>query len=347
MLAVSEVCSNLSSPTIPHTNLADIGGTLYGPRMRMLILTSIVASQIGFAAAYIVFTSENLQAFILAVTQQRTLVDVKYLILLQLIVFTPLSMIRDMAKLGGTALVADFFILLGLVYLYYYDILTLSMHGVSDVVGFNSTTWPLFIGTAIFTFEGIGLIIPIQEAMREPEKFPRILGGVMVLITTVFVSMGALGYAAYGSETRTVVILNLPQDSRFVQGVQFIYSLAILLSTPLQLFPAIRIMETGLFPRHRSGKTDRGVKWQKNVFRFATVIVTALVSWGGADDLDKFVALIGSFACIPLVYIYPPLLHMKAYPGSWTRRFIEIGLCVFGFGVMAYTTALTIYQWGN
>jgi len=32
--------------------------------MRLLILVSIVASQIGFAAAYMVFTSENLQAFI-------------------------------------------------------------------------------------------------------------------------------------------------------------------------------------------------------------------------------------------------------------------------------------------
>jgi len=30
-----------------------------------------------------------------------------------------------------------------------------------------------------------------------------------------------------------------------------------------------------------------------------------MVAWVGADDLDKFVALVGSFACIPLVYIYP------------------------------------------
>jgi proton-coupled amino acid transporter len=31
----------------------------------------------------------------------------------------------------------------------------------------------------------------------------------------------------------------------------------------------------------------------------------AAIAWGGADDLDKFVALVGSFACVPLVYIYP------------------------------------------
>ena len=39
----------------------DIGGTLYGPWMRYLILGSIVVSQMGFVAAYTIFVAENLQ----------------------------------------------------------------------------------------------------------------------------------------------------------------------------------------------------------------------------------------------------------------------------------------------
>ncbi|KAH0542216.1 hypothetical protein FGG08_003338 [Glutinoglossum americanum] len=285
-------------------SFGDIGGILYGPRMREIILFSIVLSQIGFSAAYIVFTSENLQAFILAVSDCRKWIDIKFLILMQLIVFLPLSLIRDISKLGATALIADGLILLGLVYLYYYDIFTIvHQGGFSDIVNFNEKDWTLFIGTAIFTFEGIGLIIPIQESMKRQEKFPPVLGGVMVIITTVFISMGALGYAAYGSSTKTVVILNLPQGDKFVNGVQFFYSLAILLSTPLQLFPAIRITENALFTR--SGKYNPYIKWQKNTYRFFLVMMTAGVAWFGANDLDKFVALVGSFACVPLVYVYP------------------------------------------
>ena len=285
-------------------SFGDIGGVVYGKFMRNLILSSIVLSQIGFVAAYIVFTSENLQAFTLAISNCRHSIEVKYLILMQLIIFLPLSLIRDIGKLGFTALVADFFILLGLIYLYYYDILTLvTNHGISDIAPFNPKDWTLFIGTAIFTFEGIGLIIPIQESMKKPAKFPGVLAIVMVVITAIFVSMGALSYAAYGSSTRTVIILNLPQDDRFVNTVQLLYAMAILLSTPLQLFPAIRIMENELFTR--SGKYNPYIKWQKNVFRFCLVMVCAAIAWGGAGDLDKFVSLIGSFACIPLVYIYP------------------------------------------
>lgn len=58
-------------------------------------------------------------------------------------------------------------------------------------------------------------------------------------------------------------------------------------------------------------------------------------------------ALIGSFACIPLVYIYPPLLHMRAYNTSALMKAADIGLCIFGFAVMAYTTALTIQKWSD
>lgn len=328
-----------------EASFGDMGGILYGKWMRAAILFSLVLSQIGFVSAYIVFTSENLQAFVLAVSKCKSFIDIKFMVMMQLIIFLPLSLIRDIGKLGFTALVADAFILLGLVYLYYYDIFTIvTNHGIADIKLFNSS-WTLFIGTAIFTFEGVGLIIPIQESMKHPEKFPRVLGTVMIIITVTMVSIGALSYAAYGSQTKTVVILNLPQDSKFVNVIQFLYSLAILLSTPLQLSPAIRILENELFTR--SGKFNPYIKWQKNVFRFVLVVLCALIAWGGAGDLDKFVSLVGSFACVPLVYIYPPLLHLKAVSKTAWQRMADYTLCAFGVIGCAYTTALTIQQWAG
>jgi len=304
--ALSYYCFVLlvNSKLAVDASFGDIGGILYGKWMRTVILSSIVISQIGFVAAYIVFTSENLQAFFQAVTDCADPIPIPILILAQMVFFLPFSLLRDISKLGFTALVADAFILIGLVYLYYYDIYTIAKQGgISDIINFNKNSWTLFIGTAIFTFEGIGLILPIQESMKNQKQFPAVLAVVMVIITTIFISMGALSYAAYGSATKTVVILNLPQDSKFVNAVQFLYSCAILLSTPLQIFPAIKITENELFTR--SGKYNPFIKWQKNVFRFFFVIFCAGVAWIGANDLDKFVALVGSFACVPLVYIYP------------------------------------------
>jgi len=282
----------------------DMGQKLWGRWMRFAINFSLVISQIGFASAYIVFTSENLQAFILAVSHCRTYIAIPYIIMMQMVIFLPLSLYRNMAQLNAVALAADVFIVLGLAYVAYYDIFTLaSQGGVADIAWFNPNDWTLFIGTAIFTFEGIGLVIPIQDSMKKPAQLKPVLVGVMALITFIFVGMGALSYAAYGSKTKTVVILNMPQDSKLVNGVQFIYSLAILLSTPLQFFPAIEITSKVLFKS--TGKNNIWVKWQKNVFRFFMVVLCAMIAWLGANDLDKFVSLVGSFACIPLVFIYP------------------------------------------
>ena len=103
-----------------------------------------------------------------------------------------------------------------------------------------------------------------------------------------------MSYLTFGADVQTVVIVNLDTTSKFTQVVQLLYSLAILLSVPLQLFPAVRIMENGLF--ERSGKANARVKWLKNCFRFLVVTFCAGLSYVGASDLDKFVSFVGSFA---------------------------------------------------
>ncbi|KAK5123952.1 hypothetical protein LTR85_002149 [Meristemomyces frigidus] len=327
-----------------HASFGDMGGQIYGKHFKNLINFSLVISQIGFASAYIVFVSENLQAFILAVSKCATEIPIQWVILMQMIIFLPLSLYRNINNIQKMALVADLFICLGLIYIYYYDIRTIvEQRGMSDIELFNPNDWTLFIGTAIFTFEGIGLIIPIQSGMRDPTKFPKVLGIVMVIISFIFISAGALSYAAYGSDTRTVIILNLPQDDKLVNVVQLLYSLAILLSTPLQIYPAIEITSQQLFSR--TGKYNPWIKWKKNVFRFFMVVFCAAIAYLGANDLDKFVAVVGSFACIPLTFIYPPLMHYRVVSTRVWQKVVNVFLVVFGFSVMAYTTSLTVIRW--
>ncbi|KAI9567358.1 amino acid transporter [Boletus coccyginus] len=320
-------------------SFGDVGGALYGPWMRYAILFSITISQIGFVAAYTIFVAENLQAFVSAVTDCATNLSVPYFILIQLVIFLPLALVRNLAKLSTTALIADVFVLAGLLYIFGSEIAIISDKGIAQVQMFNPRDFPLFIGTAVFSFEGIGLIIPITDSMREPHKFPKVLTGVMIGLLVLFGGAGALAYLTFGSDVKAVVLVNLDQTNKFTQ-VQFLYSLAILLSIPLQFFPAVRILENGLFVR--SGKRDLRVKWLKNLFRFGLVTVCTAISWAGAADLDKFVALIGSFACVPLCFVYPPMLHYKAVAKTPTEKIGDILLGVFGMAAMIFTTVQTI-----
>ncbi|KAI7862566.1 transmembrane amino acid transporter protein-domain-containing protein [Spinellus fusiger] len=324
-------------------SFGDIGGVLFGPRMRMAVLVAITVSQIGFVCAYMVFVAQSIQALVENISNCQTIIPTAYLILGQIAVFVPLAMIRKIQKLSVFALIADVFILLGLVYLYYYDFLTLATRGIGNVEWvINAESFPLFIGTAVFTFEGVGLVIPITESMKDPKKFPKVLTGTMIFMTFLFLSMGLISYIAFGDEVQTVILLNLPPGPT-VNTIQALYAVAICLSIPLQLFPAIRIVETGLFTQ--SGKFNPIVKWQKNTFRFMAVLVCAFVAILGSADLDKFVSLVGSVCCVPLCFFFPPLFHLKAVARTWKQKTIDIAIIVFGLIAMIYTTYITVSLW--
>ena len=298
------------------SGFAEIGLKLYGPWFQRLILSSIVISQIGFAAAYIVFTLENLRAFTANVSLYDVIdINIVWFILLQVVIIVPLSLIRDITKLSLLAVFANVFILTGLVTIVYFMLyqwlgVNHGHFGKNIEYFFNESEFSLFIGTAIFAFEGIGLIIPIQESMIHPNNFPRVLGQVILTIAVIMIMVGSLGYLTFGDKIKTVVLLNLPQDSPMVIITQLLYSLAILLSTPLQLFPAIRLLESKMI--FGSGKSSPSVKWLKNLFRTLFVVFIAYIAYIGGQNLDKFVSFVGCFACIPLVYMYPPILHLKS-----------------------------------
>ena len=320
----------------------EIGQAIAGDRMRSLIMFSITLSQLGFVCAGIVFVAENLTSFLKAMCNGPSPLSTMTLVLLQVLVLIPLSFVRNIAKLGPAALIADVFILVGVTYIYWYDISYLVTEGLEPSVKlFNPEAYTLTVGSAIFTFEGIGLILPIESSMAKPERFEPLLGTVMFIITILFTSVGALCYATFGEATSIEIITNYPQDSRFVNAVQFIYSLAVLVGNPVQLFPALRIMEGNLFGAH-SGKRSVRTKWTKNVFRGLVVAMCGCIAILGAGNLDRFVALIGSFACVPLVYIYPAYLHYKGVATSWPVKAGDIVFMAVGFVGMVYTTVVTL-----
>jgi len=72
------------------------------------------------------------------------------------------------------------------------------------------------------------------------------------------------------------------------------------------------------------------------------VVVCGLISIVGAGSLDRFVSLIGSFACVPLVYIYPPWLHYKGVAKSSVVKAGDLIMIVAGVVCMVYTTVITV-----
>ncbi|OAQ31438.1 hypothetical protein K457DRAFT_135974 [Linnemannia elongata AG-77] len=325
----------------------DIGLILFGKWARIAVLVSVFLSQVGFCCAYLIFVAENVDAIVQTFTKCTFHgIQEKVYIFIPLVILIPLVLIRKMEILSLPSMLANFFIIFGIVYLWYYSIHNLAVEGPGpNIELFNKNDFALLIGTIVFSFEGIGLVVPITESMAEPEKFPKVLAITITIVALIFGSVGALCYAAFGENIQTIVVLNLPVTSGWTITVQILYSLAIILSVPLMLSPASKIVEMGIFPT-RSGGVERTVKLSKNAIRIALVCACAVVSYVvGGPNLDKFVSFVGSVACMPLCFIFPAMFHYKACAKTTWAKVLDIILGVVGIGAMVFTLYITIRSW--
>ncbi|CAO3597803.1 unnamed protein product [Absidia cylindrospora] len=336
----------------------DIGEAAYGPWMRRIVLFSIAISQLGFVCGGTIFIVQNIIEAIRGLSHNAVVLNSNYILVAVCVLLMPLVLIRNIAKLSPTALLSDVLIITGLVVLLVYDFIQIFVNNASAnddahlpsagpnmIWVFNPTHFSVFIGTAVYSFEGIGLIIPIRDAMEKPEKFPMVLTGVMCMVAGTLCLVGTLGYVAFGSDVATVALLNLPSGT-LPNTIQLGYAVAVQLSNVLALFPTIRIVEQAFFG-DRTGKYNMRIKWEKNVVRFAVVVVTGMVAFFGANDLDKFISLIGSICCCPLSLIFPPLFHLQLPSTTGIKRWIDAGLILFGVGIMLFTLYNTSMQWGS
>lgn len=178
--------------------------------------------------------------------------------------------------------------------------------------------------------------------MERPERFPFVLTLGMLIVCVIYILIGTISYMAYGDRVQSAIIYNFPPDNNLTIAVQLLYSLAICLTAPLMLFPALKIIENGLFSRFRSGKDSIAVKWSKNFYRVVLCVLCAAVAFGiGGENLDKFVSLVGSVACVPLCFIFPGMFHLKISK-KIKDKVLNYALIIFGVGIMVYTLYVSI-----
>lgn len=72
---------------------------------------------------------------------------------------------------------------------------------------------PLFLSTVIFSMEGIGVVMPVENAMKKPQNFlgcPGVLNTAMITIVILYAVIGFFGYVRYGDDVKGSITMNLP-----------------------------------------------------------------------------------------------------------------------------------------
>ena len=79
--------------------------------------------------------------------------------------------------------------------------------------------YPLYFGTAIYAFEGIGVVLPLENQMRTPRDmrgWNGVLNTSMTIVTCLYIAVGFFGYLKYGESVQGSITLNLPVDQWYV-----------------------------------------------------------------------------------------------------------------------------------
>lgn len=353
-----------------------IGEQAYGKIADYAVQVSIVISQAGVGAAYVVFVADILDLLLSTIFQCSPSYQAfpKWgLMVAELIVYIPLLWIRRVKALAIPSLISDVFIVAGLGMVMYYSIKTISEEGISNIIYYSVSGFPLFFGTSVYVYEGMAIILPIEESMKNKKHFLPVLGISIALVAVSFVVFACLVYMAFGQRTMTIALLNLPASEIPVQIVEALYIVVVILTFPLMLLPVVRILEHILFPRkklvgkklglvaegterkiyeaielpieHQQGRISWEVTWQKNAFRAFLAVVLVIVGIIGSSELDSFVSMIGSLCMIPLAFIYPPLFHYKLVATTTFEKVTDLVILVFGVLSMIMSTIVSVWQW--
>jgi len=306
----------------------------YANLMKNMINTFTIITQFGFCCVYIVFIGDNMREFIIHVSGVDW--DPRIYMVIATLPLIFLNWIRDLRWLTPFSFLGNFLLAFTIVVVLVYVFQDLPP--ITDYSVFGS--WkglPLFFGTALFTYEGISLVLPIHKDMKTPQYFTGFCGLMnvgMIFITIGYVSIAFLGYWRYGDDIKPSIILNLPQDSVIAQCTKLMMVLSICTTYAMQFFvPLPFIMPTllKLVPCLGNGIAA------ENVIRTLLVLFISALAIA-IPRLDLFISLVGSVGCSALGLIIPPMLHLMVYWETIHKAVLVKDFLIITFGIVGTVT---------
>lgn len=165
------------------------------------------------------------------------------LMLISLPFFILLVFIKSLKHLSVASSLANMLQTVGLVIVMYNLVEADDHQHEVEYIG-KLANFPLFMGTAIYAFEGIGLVLPLQKEMQEPKSlsgFGGVLNTGMVFVASANIAIGFFGYYKFGGDVQESITLNMP-GSALYQACKLMFTLAIFLSYAIQYYVPFNII---------------------------------------------------------------------------------------------------------
>ncbi|CAN8251316.1 unnamed protein product [Cochlearia groenlandica] len=316
------------------TSFGDLGESVCGPSGRLVVDVMLVLSQSGFCVSYIIFVATTMANLLSHGTQHILGIDPSSVYMWGCLPFQlGLNSIPTLTHLAPLSIFADIV-----------DVAATLVVMVQDVFIFVKRRPPLKVfggfsvffyglGVAVYAFEGVGMVLPLELEAKYKDKFGRALGLAMGLISLMYGGFGLLGYMAYGEETRDIITTNLGTGVVSTL-VQLGLAINLFFTFPLMMQPVYEVIERRLC----NSRYSIWVRW-------STVLIITLVALLVPNFAD-FLSLVGSSVCVVLGFVLPSLFHLQAFKNelSIVRVVIDVLVFLVGVGIAVTGTWTAVHE---
>ncbi|XP_065186884.1 neutral amino acid uniporter 4-like isoform X2 [Sycon ciliatum] len=284
----------------------------------------IIMTQFGLCCVYVLFVAANVQQVLAACGFNAS----KHMIVLfSLILFIPGSFLRSLKHLAPLSGVATIVQVISIFIIFFY----LVTHTNISEVNLSPTKPALFFGVAVFSMEGICLVLPLENDMRDRKQFPASLGGGMLLTCVLYLAMGTLGAIAFrqpkGSITLDLPSDGVPENIPYIY-VRLFYAFSIFATYFVQLYVPLAIVHRKIIKY--SGRLERFAPYFVRVVFVGITAVIAIV----VPRLDLAISLVGSFSSSALALIFPPILELIIFWNERTPFMLVKDIFITAFGLL-------------
>lgn len=249
--------------------------------------------------------------------------------LLILVPMLLLASIRNLKYLAPVSMVANVFQFVGLAVILSYVVQDLPYSWESK----QFASWgqlPLYFGTAIYAFEGIGVVLPLENQMRNPgdmRGWNGVLNTSMTLVSCLYIAIGFFGYLKYGEAVSGSITLNLPVNEFLATAVKIMMSVAIFLTYALQFYVPVELLNPTL-QQYVSSQNSLKAEY---CLRFSLVMLTFSLA-AAIPKLDLFISLVGAISSSTLAMIAPAVIDTitQGEKCSWKKFFKNMFLATLG-----------------
>lgn len=307
----------------------DVGHALFGWWGRFLVDLCILSSQIGFCVVYQIFLGDTMHGLFPSIPKLACM-------LLPVPILIAICQIRRLKWLAATSFLALFVFGVG-----FAICLIFSWRGRSErdnapyvQLPHSVASFATLISFAVFSFEGIGLVLPLENSIRADVEpiFGRLFSATVGAVTLLYTLVGALGYVAWGSDVGSSLLDNVIQlqgRSPFVIIVLVGFLIGAFCSYPLNMFPVTTRFENLFGVADLNGNDKPGVRYvllRRTLIRVGLVIL-ALALAIAIPSFALFISLIGSLFSTMLAFVFPTFFHMKAFswPSHWPSGPFKLG----------------------